>query len=168
MANKTTTPVSNFNPYLAIIAIIILGAFAYFSFPYLKPSEKKQLTELSTAPTPTLFPLPKEETTFQVSGGKKTGPKPKSVTFNPLAIENGVNQTISITLSDTANIKEVKAKITTDNKTRDVTFLLKDGDPKNGTWQTNWSVDDSAEKIYKVDFKFDGSEVNDQFGYGFR
>lgn len=155
--------------YSTIAIILLLGAFAYYAIPEIRnkqrPNDSLELVEI---PSPTAYPLPKEETTFQVSGGKKSGPRPKSVTFNPLAIENGINQTISISLTDTTNVREVKAKITTDNETRDVTFILKDGTPQDGIWQTNWLVDDTAEKIYKVDFKLVGSEVNDQFGYGFR
>ncbi len=168
MAKKTAPSSNKVNPYLLTVVIVLIGAFSYYLFSYLKPQEPSEEIEVSAIPTPTLFPLPAKETTFQVSGGKKTGPKPSSVTFSTIALKPDIDQAISVTLADTADIREVSALITTDNKTRTLKFALKDGTAKNGTWQATWKADDTADSTYKVDFKFVGSEVNSLFGYGFR
>lgn len=145
------------------IWIFFYGTEVFRFLPFLKTSiESISITKMLgfgaiPRPTPNLqrtnytLPTGRQEWTFTLGPGI-TGPKIQTAAVDPLTPQKGQQQTVTITAKHTAPIS-AKATLFTDHTRKSATMKLTAGSNTNGTWAVTWTVDDTYENIYHIDFE---------------
>lgn len=100
--------------------------------------------------------LPEGSHTFTFSHGDKVvGPKPQSLTIDPLTPSPDQKQTLTVTLSGTTPVTQATVYMTTDTKTEVKHVLTRiSGSSTEGVWQGSWSIKDTTDTKYALRFYF--------------
>lgn len=105
------------------------------------------------APTPKGTPVPLKpdngvKGTYQLSMGTHTGPTITQVVFDPLDVKKGQNLNLTVKANFTGAISSMTATLTTDNSSQNVNFSLSSGNPSNGEWTGQLTLNDSVDYKY--------------------
>lgn len=152
---------SNTRLYILVFVLVltIVAALSVFFFDPVvwkslrKPTPTPAMEAI--APTPSepriLTNLPKGTQTYTFSHGDKvTGPKPSTVTLNPLSTTLNEKQSITITVTESSPVTSASVFLTTDTK-KDVEHVLtKSTTTKKDVWTGSWSVDDTSDQRYEA------------------
>lgn len=167
-----TSPKSRVSPLIIILVLVISGSLYYYlktSYPTLFQSFSPNITILQESPTPSEtttnsaintptpipYTLPSGEQKYSFNHGANVkGPKPTSITIDPLDPKIGDTQTLTLELSSDSPIISTMLSIITDNNQKNLTLQKISGDELNGTYKTSWQVDDPYENKYAFNYLF--------------
>ena len=160
--------------YMALNAWIYFYGTKIFTFnPTLKQTaenvsiiKKQGFSTLETAkpkhtiPKALIYALPtgKQEWTF-THGSGVTGPKIETATVDTLTPTKGQTQTVTITAKHDSSI-QATATLVTDNKREAAPMKLMAGTDTDGTWTTSWTITDSYDYMYHIDFVLTSASGN--------
>lgn len=120
------------------------------NLPGASPSQR--LSEPEPTPRP-IKPLPSGVQTYNISHGAEVkGPKPFRAIVSPLTPKKGEKQSIQLAITSDAEITEAKIILHTDNNKKEYPLKLIDGNTQNGTWEASWTMDDSYDYNYYIQF----------------
>ncbi len=106
-----------------------------------KPAKTEEIKS-SSKPLPIILPAGKQ--TYRFSHGKDVvGPKPESITIDPLTPNKGEKQTVTLKISAAAPAESASIEIITDNKSADHRLNFADGN-----WTGSWEIDDTYDYKY--------------------
>jgi hypothetical protein len=124
------------------------------------------VVSVSPTPTPTPRPLPAGKQTYRLSHGKDViGPKPQTVTIDPLDPTKGAEQTITVIMSPQDPAASIAALLQTDHKNAGISFA-----PSSipNEWIGTWAADDSYLYTYYLKFTIHGASGTFEGGLRFR
>jgi hypothetical protein len=166
----SSAPKSSVLPLTIALVLVISGSLFYYlkaSYPFLfktittrvtsmiptkePPIDYSNLPVLTPTPIPYTLPKGAQKYTFN-HGSEVKGPKPVSVTIDPLDPKSGATQTITVDLVSDSPVTSSSLTIITDNNQKDITLEKITGDELKGTYQGSWQVDDSYENRYSFRF----------------
>ena len=168
---------------VAFIAVLAGGAYLYLASPknqgYVPRVLREALNFSETTPTPAPYigaivpprikTLPTGRQEYSIShGANVTGPKPFRAVIDPLTPTKGQKQTVQLALTSDAEIAEAKIILHTDNKKTDYPLTLINGNAQNGTWEASWTMDDSYDHNYYIQFYLKSGNGLFQNGLRFR
>lgn len=113
------------------------------------------VSQQSSGPVAPILPGP---TTYNISGGKP--PFFKSMSLTELDPKVGSSDTISVVITDTANVTSATAVIKTDNGVRTFPLTLSSGTATNGTWTNTFVVADTHNNTYVINLRATDSAGN--------
>jgi hypothetical protein len=148
---------------LALLAASYLYITGYFNQGN-QPLIVESLRKKTANPTPDpeqqsaeIVKLPAGTQTYRFSHGQDViGPKPESITIDPLDPEPGRTQTVSIQVSADTPAKSATVEIITDSKTATQKLNFKDGQ-----WQGLWTIDDTYNYQYGFRLILAGADTYD-------
>lgn len=154
---------NKFNLLIITILIILAGFFVGVNsdktLPFLKNLSFLTKPFPTITPTPTaiptvipdnLRPLPTGPQEYSVSSKDSKGPAVSKLIIDPLAIEKGTTQTVSLTAADKNPVTGVRITLITDNKSVPYDLKLVEGTPTEGKWQSTWTIDDAIYFKYQM------------------
>lgn len=166
MPNEPVVPVphsSNTRLYILsfILFLTIASALSIFFFDPVvwkgflkpKPTPTALVTVESTPSEPRIKTnLPKGTQTYTFSHGDKvTGPKPSTVTLDPLSTTLNQKQSVTITVTESSPVTSASVFLTTDTKKDIEHVLTKKTTPDNkDVWTGSWTVDDTTDQRYEA------------------
>lgn len=104
-------------------------------------------------PTKVIYPLPPGEQTYLFSyGDQAVGPKIQKATISTLVPKKGEAQTATIIIANNSPVTGASATLYTDNQQKTYELKLINGSPTNGTWEASWTMSDSYNDIYHLNF----------------
>ena len=109
-------------------------------------------------PSGPVAPIIPGATTYNISGGK--APYFKSMSLTELDPKVGSSDTISVVITDTANVTSATAVIKTDNGVRTFPLTLSSGTAINGTWTDTFVVADTHNSTYVINLRATDSAGN--------
>lgn len=134
--------------------IVSKAFFSGFTTRFSKPTPTPTME--ASAPTPSeprlLTKLPQGSQTYTFSHGDKVkGPKPATVTLDPLSTTLNQKQSITITVTESSPVTKASVFLTTDTK-KEVEHVLtkKNTTDKKDTWTGSWTVDDTIDQRYEA------------------
>jgi hypothetical protein len=158
------------NPTKILIALIIvlpLTAFTYYSLlkpgnislsdphfsRYDSPSlQNSSSQQVKAAPTPTPKPLPTGKQVYRFSHGSEViGPKPTTVTIDPIDPQIKSEQILLVEVSHISPINKVTAILKTDNDEKTMPLKIYQGSNLDGTWMVGWKTEDAYLHTYIID-----------------
>jgi hypothetical protein len=161
---------SKLNLLLLVILLVLLGATYLYLQGYLTSGSQPLMVESlfrSKKSEPTPSPSPQPQTIVKLPEGKQVyrfshgqdvvGPKPASITIDPLTPQTGQTQTVTIAVDADTPAETVTVEVISDNKT--VPHQLK---LKNEVWQGSWTIDDSYDQKYGLHLILAGAENYDE------
>lgn len=96
------------------------------------------------------YKLPEGEQVYNISHGEEVkGPKAEKISYNPLVITPGKDQTITITFPSSETVSSGVIFVTTDNLEKQK-LTLKRVDQKSNTWSGTWTPSDTANKRFSA------------------
>lgn len=103
------------------------------------------------------YKLPIGEQIYEINHGELVeGPRAQRISYNPLAIEPGETQTITVSFPDTENVSSGVIFITTDNLENQKVTLKKTSDKTANVWEGAWTPGDTIRKRYNIRLYFIG------------
>jgi len=180
--------------YLAILLLIPLSSIlAFYGYRYftLAHPEQAVLPEIQAifdsnsavkddpsptpepTPEPTLPPSPKPLPTgkqvYRYSHGDDVvGPKLQVVTIDPFDPKPGQTITITATIKHDSPVTSATAILVTDNQSNNQPMQLIDGSDTDGTWTTEYTLDDTYLYTYQLNFELASSTGDYQGGMTYR
>lgn len=153
--SNTRLYILSFILFLTIVSVLAVFFFDPVVWKGLrKPTPTPAI--VAVEPTPSeprlLTKLPKGTQTYTFSHGDKvTGPKPSTVTMDPLSTTLNEKQSITITISDSSPVTSASVFLTTDTK-KDVEHVLskKTTQDKKDVWTGSWTVEDTNDQRYEA------------------
>lgn len=157
---------------LILVGIILGGTFLYLNTTYpnlfkeslnnfnaqiaTKPESQSTLQTpppIITNPTPSINKIPIElptgPQTYTFSHGDQVkGPKISKIIFDPLSIQPGETQTITLFATYHVDITKVSIEMLTDNKVNQLELTRISGNNLDGSWQTVWTPEDTINHKY--------------------
>lgn len=147
-----------------LLIVTLLGFAVVFFDQWIRfPAVSRLLTRLPwpvslsnnnpTLPEPQVpTTLPKGTQTYTFSYGDAVqGPKPQTLTINPLSPDSGQPQSITIAIRNTTPVTDVSVFTTTDTKNEvRHTLTRTGGTPTDGAWEGSWTLDDSYLSRYYI------------------
>lgn len=156
-------------PYQFVILGVILGLGGFFlilanpfGWKTLRPiTENVNIPQpgiktppgknLVAAPTPTLI-LPPGKQTYFVQGAETNISRISAVTVDPLDVNKGQNQTLTVKIGSKEPIATFNVVLNSDNGAKEYPLTLVSGDVSEGTWEAKYTVNDTTSKIYSFVF----------------
>lgn len=109
-------------------------------------------TGLIKAPTPYLQ-IPEGRQSFTVRTGTTGGPVGTQIEVDQLNAQKGTNQTVNLGVEyKNGSVDSVDATLITDNAKSTLPMHLINGDKSSGTWSITWTISDTHETTYQMDF----------------
>lgn len=154
--------------FVSIVGGVIFGYLQYTKAqaPEVADIAMVQPVESKKAP---LMPLAQGPQTYSYSHGKNVlGPKPQVVQIS--TIDPGLNgkQKVTVTIKHTSPITDVSVNLKTDNQTKNYPMNKVAGSDTDGTWEGEWTVSDSYNEIYFLEFDLKSTTTSYKDGLAFR
>jgi len=170
--------------FVAPLIIILLGVslgggylYLFVAYPALFADPGKRISDYVTSlrsvasPTPTSIPAPIQEKTivplptgaqtYNFSHGTEVnGPKISQLTLDPLAINIGETQTITLKATHPSPITSVSVELITDTMSTPHTLTKISGTGTDGTWSGSWEVKDTINARYGLRLILNSSDSN--------
>lgn len=135
---------------IGLVVAIFLPQFTGLFTP--KPSPSPAAAAIARPP---VLPLATGFQSWDVSyGPASTGPRVKNVTIDTLTPPKGGTQTSTLQITNDSAVSNVTATVYTDNQHHDYTLKLVKGTPTNGTWSGTWTISDTFDYIYHINYVF--------------
>ena len=130
-------------------------------------------TDAEATPTPTPKgspkPLPGGSQTYRYSHGKDVvGPKLQTVTIDPFDPQPGDTIKVTAEIKHDSPITKVTTYLVTDSKTVTQEMKKVSGEDTNGTWETEFKLQDTYLYTYQLNFELSSETDNYQGGMTFR
>ena len=134
----------------------------FFLSWFARPTDVPTLAAPKGIPTGRpIYALPSGPQIYTFSHGKAVvGPKIQSATIDPLTPKVGDTQIVTLAIKHTAPITHVSATLYTDTKDMTQVFTKAGGSDTDGTWKTSWTVSESYDYRYLIQFHLKSSQGN--------